>query len=152
MSSPRRSVAPVGELRIDRIIDLPRGIVWEAFLDPVLVKGWLHPSEQLVEGTSPVEFREPENAVTPAVLHVISPIFGELRVEFEGIAGGRRGEATRLCLRVVGGKLSDELWAARLDQLESLLLGRPVNWACVAPLERGISVARDAPLEETPHQ
>jgi hypothetical protein len=123
----------VEEIRLEREIDLPRGIVWEALVDPVLVEGWLHPSSRLVTGTSPVEFREPDDAAERAVLEVISPSFGDVRIVLEPLAGGTRGEATRVELVVSDewGRRSEReaLWSLRLDQLEALLRGHPVDWS-----------------------
>lgn len=120
-------------MRLERAIDLPRDIVWEALVDPVLVGGWLHPDETLVDGTTGVVFAEPENTAQPAVLQVISPVFGDVRIELVGTSGGRRGEATMLSLTASDewGRLNDRrrLWQLRLDQLDALLLGHPVDWA-----------------------
>ncbi|AYF98871.1 SRPBCC family protein [Protaetiibacter intestinalis] len=121
------------ELRAERSIPLPRGIVWEALVDPVLVEGWLHPAERLVSGTTPVRFEEPETPAAPAVLQVVSPAFGDVTIELAGALGGPRGESTVLRLTVVDawGRLSEReaLWSLRLDQLEDLLHGHPVDWA-----------------------
>jgi len=115
-----------------RAVDLPRAIVWEALVDADLVAGWLHPSERLVTGTSPVEFREPDDPAVPAVLEVISPSFGDVRLVLTRLAGGTRGEGTRVELAVSDewGRRADReaLWTLRLDQLEALLRGRPVDW------------------------
>lgn len=120
-------------VRLERSIGLPRGIVWEALVDPVLVAGWLHPDETLVDGTTGIAFVEPEHAARPAELQVVSPVFGDVRIELAAVAGGRRGESTRLVLTATDewGRLEDRrrLWELRLDQLEDLLLGRPVDWA-----------------------
>ncbi|QEO10313.1 hypothetical protein [Protaetiibacter larvae] len=120
-------------LRLEREIDLPREIVWEALVDPVLVEGWLHPSERLVTGTVPVVFAEPDTPELPAVLQVSSRAFGELRIELEARPGGTRGTRTRLVLEASDewGRLADRsrLWSLRLDQLESVLRGHPVDWA-----------------------
>ena len=133
MSDAARSVARVDEIRLEREIDLPRVIVWEALVDPVLVGGWLHPSERLVTGTSPIEFREPDDPARAAVLEVISPSFGDVRVVLTRLEGGTRGEATRLTLTVSDewGRRSEReaLWMLRLDQLEALLRGHPVDWS-----------------------
>ncbi|MFT4029782.1 MAG: hypothetical protein QM675_07895 [Protaetiibacter sp.] len=119
-------------IRLERDIDLPRGIVWEALVDPVLVEGWLHPSARLVTGTTPVEFREPDDPDSPAVLEVVSPVFGDVRVVLDRLAGGTRGEATRLGLLVRDewGRRSEReaLWTLRLAQLEAVLRGHPVDW------------------------
>ena len=120
------------EIRIERDIDLPRAIVWEALVDPDLVGGWLHPSERLVTGTSPVEFREPDDPAVPAVLEVLSPSFGDVRIVLTRNDGGTRGEWTRLELTVSDewGRRSEReaLWELRLDQLADLLRGHPVDW------------------------
>ena len=123
----------VDEIRIERDLDLPRSIVWEALVDAALVEGWLHPSERLVTGTSPVEYREPDDPAEPAVLEVISASFGDVRIVLTRLDGGTRGESTRLALTVSdewGRRTEREaLWALRLDQLEALLRGRPVDWS-----------------------
>lgn len=121
------------EIRLEREIDLPRGIVWEALVDADLVGGWLHPSERLITGTSPVEFREPDDPAEPAVLEVISPSFGDVRIVLARVDGGTRGESSRVELTVSDewGRRSEReaLWALRLDQLEAVLRGHPVDWA-----------------------
>ena len=120
-------------IRLERDIDLPRTIVWEALVDPVLVEGWLHPSERLVSGTTPVEFREPDAASEPAVLEVISPAFGDVRIVLDRVDGGTRGEGTHVELTVSDewGRRSERqaLWALRLEQLAELVRGHPVDWA-----------------------
>ena len=120
-------------IRLERDIDLPRAIVWEALVDPVLVEGWLHPSARLVEGTTPVEFREPDDPAAPAVLEVVSPAFGAVRVVLDRIPEGTRGEGTHVVLTVSDewGRRSDReaLWALRLEQLADLVRGHPVDWA-----------------------
>jgi len=119
-------------VRLRREIDLPRGIGWEALVDPVLVGGWLHPDVTLVDGTTGISFVEPERFGEPAVLHVISPVFGDVRIVLVSLEGGRRGESTVLTLTASDewGRLADRerLWELRLDQLESLLRGHPVDW------------------------
>ncbi|MCS0497993.1 hypothetical protein [Protaetiibacter mangrovi] len=123
----------VEAIRLARQIDLPRAIVWEALVDPVLVSGWLHPHEGLLEGSTPLEFREPDDPQADAQLAVASPTFGTVRVRLLRVEGGTRGESTRLEVRVsdVWGRRDDRaaLWELRLDQLEDLLRGHPVDWA-----------------------
>ncbi len=127
-------------IRLERDIDLPRAIVWEALVDPVLVEGWLHPSERLVTGTTPVEFREPEDPAVPAVLEVVSPAFGVVRVVLERLEDGTRGEGTRVRLTVGDewGRRADReaLWGLRLAQLAELVRGRPVDWTDWPALHR----------------
>ncbi len=117
-------------VELEREIDLPRGIVWEALVDPFLVAGWLHPAEKLVTGTTPVLFAEPDTPRMPAVLHVVSPVFGDLRFELRARSGGTRGERTVLTLRLPGRGAADgtALWELRLDALSELLRGHPVEW------------------------
>lgn len=119
-------------MRLEREIDLPRGIVWEALVDPILVRGWLHPDATLVDGTRGVSFAEPEHPSVPAVLHVVSPVFGDVSVVLTAAVGGSRGERTILALTASDewGRLADRtrLWELRLDQLEHLLRGQPVDW------------------------
>jgi uncharacterized protein YndB with AHSA1/START domain len=138
-------VGTVDEIRLEREIDLPRAIVWEALVDADLVGGWLHPSERFVTGTSPVEFREPDDPTRPAALEVVSPSFGDVRVVLTRVEGGTRGEGTRLTLTVSDewGRRSEReaLWVLRLDQLEALLRGHPVDWS------RWSSQHRDADAE-----
>jgi len=122
-------------LRIDRVVDLPRVIVWDALIDPVLVEGWLHPTLRLVGGEPAVELRErvdPEPG-RDAVLRVRGEQLGELRLGLAERAGGTRGSSTVVTIEVqlpdprFGGALR-ETWQTRLDQLENLLRGHPVRW------------------------
>lgn len=95
-------------MRIERVIDLPRAIVEDALVAPVLVEGWLHP-----------------------VLHLSD--FTDVRLDAEEVPGGTRGTSTRVTVEVA---LPDprfraaitETWQTRLDQLENLLRGHPVVW------------------------
>jgi hypothetical protein len=131
-------VGIVDEIRLELTLDLPRGIVWECLVDPELVGGWLHPSDRLVTGTSPVEFREPDDPTTPAVLEVISPSFGDVRFVLTRIEGGTRGESTVVQLTVSDewGRRADReaLWQLRLEQLAAVVRGHPVNWGSWATL------------------
>ena len=119
---------------IERTLDLPRVIVWDALVDPQLVEGWLHPTERLVGGAEPIEYRDPDDPAAPAILHVRSAELGEVRIELAEIAGGTRGTSTRLALMLAGlaPALRPQivaLWQVRLDLLENLLRGHPVVWA-----------------------
>ena len=97
-----------GTLRIERVIDLPRVIVGDALVDPVLVEGWLHPVLRLQD-------------------------FPDVRVSAEEVPGGTRGASTRVTVEAA---LPDprfraailETWQTRLDQLENLLRGHPTVW------------------------
>ncbi len=111
-----------------REIDLPRAIVWDALVDPVLVEGWLHPSHRLIEGTSILQLEE------PIALEVESDELGHLLMDLEETPGGTRGARTRLTIAVL--RSTDDrrrataiaTWSIRLDQLERLLRGHPVDW------------------------
>ena len=95
-------------MRIERVIDLPRAIVDDALVDPVLVEGWLHPVLRLLD-------------------------FTVVRVAAEEVPGGTRGPSTRV---PVEGAVPDprftgairQSWQTRLDQLENLLRGHPTVW------------------------
>jgi hypothetical protein len=106
---------------IERRIDLPRSIVWDALLDPILVEGWLHPTARLLDGDVS-ELIAPAPGDIAVLATVLEP-FGALRFELDELDGGTRGTSTLLRLRASG---SD--WADRLDDLENLLRGHPVSW------------------------
>ena len=95
-------------MRIERVIDLPRVIVEDALVDPVLVEGWLHPVLLLED-------------------------FTDVRLSAEEVPGGTRGTSTRVTVEVAvpdprfAGALH-ETWQTRLDQLENLLRGHPTVW------------------------
>jgi len=123
------------KVRIERVIDLPRVIVWDALVDPVLVEGWLHPVLRLVDGEPAVELRERVDPApgADAVLHVRSEDLGEWRLTLAERFGGTRGSSTALTVdlmlpdpRFEGALLQS--WQTRLDQLENLLRGHPTVW------------------------
>ena len=128
-----------GELSLERWLDLPREVVWDALVDPVLAEGWLHPVARLAgdadsEELDPIEFTQPESPDAPAILHVHSGELGEVRFELTELAEGTRGRSTELRL-TVGGQGEARFrapvvasWRTRLDQLEQLLRGHPVDW------------------------
>jgi uncharacterized protein YndB with AHSA1/START domain len=95
-------------VRIERVIDLPRAIVDDAFIDPVLVEGWLHPVLRLAD-------------------------FPDVRLSSDEVPGGTRGTSTRVTVEVAlpdprfEGALR-QTWQTRLDQLENLLRGHPTVW------------------------
>ncbi len=95
-------------MRIERVIDLPRAIVWDALVEPVLVEGWLHPVLRLKD-------------------------FTDVRLTADEVPGGTRGTSTRVTVEVAvpdprfRAALS-ETWRTRLDQLENLLRGHPTVW------------------------
>ena len=115
---------------VDRRIDLPRAIVWDALLDPVLVEGWLHPTARLVDGDVG-ERVDPAPGETAVLATVLEP-FGELRFELDELDGGTRGTSTAF-------RMSAERpagWPDRIDDLENLLRGHPVDWGDGSAAER----------------
>jgi hypothetical protein len=114
---------------LERQIDLPRAIVWDALIDPVLVEGWLHPAARPLEG----EMRERVDPVAggTAVLETVLEPFGRLRFELDEREGGTRGTSTILRLQADGAG-----WDDRIDGLENLLRGHPVDWSDDAAKER----------------
>jgi hypothetical protein len=105
----------------ERLIYLPRSIVWDALLDPVLVEGWLHPTARPLDGE--VRERVEPAPDTTAVLETVLEPFGRLRFELEERDGGTRGTSTLLRLQATGAG-----WDDRIDGLENLLRGHPVDW------------------------
>ena len=122
-------------VQLERVIDLPRSIVWDALVDPVLVEGWLHPALRLVDGEPAVELRERVDPApgADAVLEVRGDELGELRMTVAERDGGTRGSSTVVSVQVrlvdprFGAALG-ETWQTRLDQLENLLRGHPARW------------------------
>jgi uncharacterized protein YndB with AHSA1/START domain len=121
-------------LRLEREFDLPREVVWEALVDPVLAEGWLHPEALLTDEVEELEYVEPASPQVTAVLEVRSEELGAVRIELDEVEGGTRGRSTLLRLRV--SELGDPrfhppavaVWRVRLDQLDELLRGHPVDW------------------------
>jgi hypothetical protein len=105
---------------VERLIDLPRSIVWDGLVEPVLVEGWFDPELRLVGGEPGVVVLERHD---PALLRVHVARLGELGFAAEEIAGGTRGAST---LFAATGPLTD--WEERLDRLEDLLRGHPTDW------------------------
>lgn len=112
---------------VARVFAFPRAVVWEALVDPVLVAGWLHPTATLVEGVEPLVFAEPEDPARPAILQLVSPVFGALRFELAPPVG----DATALSLEVDAA--DRDAWTARLARLGELLRGHPVEWVVTTP-------------------
>ena len=106
---------------LERRIDLPRSIVWDALLDPVLVEGWLHPTARLLAGD--VRDRVDPAPDRTAVLETVVEPFGRLRFELDEQEGGTRGTTTFLRLQAAGAG-----WEDRIDDLENLLRGHPIDW------------------------
>jgi hypothetical protein len=113
----------------ERRIDLPRDIVWDALLDPVLVEGWLHPTARLLDGVD--ERIDPVEGVTAVLATIVEP-FGALRFELDELEGGTRGTST--AFRLVAADPAG--WPDRIDDLENLLRGHPVDWGDGSAAER----------------
>jgi uncharacterized protein YndB with AHSA1/START domain len=140
-------VIAVSRFDIERKIELPPSIVWDALVDPELVIGWLAGAaiDPRVGGRYDLTWqRDGARRVGPGVitelregrlLTVDAAQHGVLSFRLEDAAGGSRGTSTRLRLSVKLG--ADPLfaararadWETRLDQLEDLLRGHPVDWA-----------------------
>lgn len=105
---------------VARVIDLPRAIVWDGLIDPVLVEGWFDPELRLVGGEPAVVVLERHD---PELLRVRADRLGELEFAAEAVAGGTRGASTMLA---VTSGLPD--WEDRFDRLEDLLRGHPTDW------------------------
>jgi uncharacterized protein YndB with AHSA1/START domain len=116
--------------------ELPRVIVWDALVDPVLLEGWAGNArvEAAEGGAYEVTWGDGSGTLTgviarwepPGLLQVQVDTGGELRYELEPLDGGLRGSSTRLRIIVDGAR--DELWRVRLDNLAQLLRGHPVVW------------------------
>ncbi|GAA2086899.1 hypothetical protein GCM10009840_25840 [Pseudolysinimonas kribbensis] len=113
---------------VERVVDLPRAIVWDGLVDPVLVEGWFDPELRLVGGEPRVEVLERRD---PELLRVRIAGLGELTFSSDEVAGGTRGTSTLLRFTGPVGD-PDEL----LDRLEDLLRGHPVDWRAEAPAIR----------------
>lgn len=135
------------ELQFNRDYDLPRGIVWAALVDPVLVGGWLGEAE--IEAAPGGRYRldwigSPhfpgtngtiEAILEPERLTIASERHGRFDFHLAALDGGSRGTSTRLRLTVTtridqpfAGRVS-ATWLAALEQLAELLRGHPVDWA-----------------------
>src|SRR4051812_18628242 len=87
MRSPYADAVDEG-VALERVIDLPPVIVWDALVDPVLVEGWLHPTARLLDGAV-LERVEGE------LLRVQSDDWGAVDIALDELAGGTRGRSTR---------------------------------------------------------
>ncbi len=105
---------------VERVIDLPRAIVWDGLVDPVLVEGWFDPELRFVDAAPEVVVLERRD---PELLRVLAEGLGEIAFGAEAVPGGTRGTSTRLA---VTSALPD--WEDRLDRLEDLLRGHPTDW------------------------
>lgn len=134
-------------VRVTRVFEFPRVIVWDALLDEDLVAGWL--GEAQIEGELGGRYdltwlHLAGSAVTPGHITELVPLerldletrdAGSLGFTLEELEGGSRGTSTRLSLIVAAdveaaflGRVKAD-WLVRLDQLNELLRGHPVDWA-----------------------
>jgi uncharacterized protein YndB with AHSA1/START domain len=138
---------PKTELLFSRSYDLPRAIVWDAFVDQDLVEGWLAVArvDPWVGGQYRLEWLSWERPLTTlGVIRALQPRtflavdtdnIGSFEFTLVPVPGGTRGESTDLRLAAivdVAPALRSTIrayWQTNLDQLESLLRGHPVNWA-----------------------
>jgi uncharacterized protein YndB with AHSA1/START domain len=132
-------------LTVSREYDLPRSIVWDAFVDADLVSGWLAPAaiEPWVGGrynlawsgstSLPPTIGVIEELDEPSLIIVRTSI-GRLEFRLKEFEGGTRTTSTRLTVTIApeadAGFPSGSVahWLTNLEQLESLLRGKPVNW------------------------
>lgn len=130
----------------EREVDLPRIIVWDAFVDPELVSGWLAEAVIVPEVGGeynltwlhrvgqPDTFGRIAALWTPELLVVDTTNLGRLEFTLHELPGGMRGTST--LIRVEVGMAGDpvlaervaEQWRVHLEQLEQLLRGHPVVW------------------------
>jgi len=113
---------------VERRIELPRVIVWDALVDDDLVPGWLHPVARLADDASLLEADEPRLLVSSG------PVLGAVRISLAEAPGGPRGSSTDLRVEL-GAEIEPRFappwiaaWSTRIDQLEDLLRGHPVDW------------------------
>jgi uncharacterized protein YndB with AHSA1/START domain len=145
--------APHG-LQLARLIDLPRVIVWDALVDPVLLSGWLgdadvdlreggrfrlHPGAP--DGRRPTGLRKGRIvAITPPEgLEIRSDVdaagvASRLRFRLGDVPGGPRDRSTALTVTLSSTTPlahpaeTRATWLTHLDLLRELLHGRPVDW------------------------
>lgn len=134
-------------LVFERVIDLPREIVWDALVEPELVSGWLAEAtiDARVGGAYDLVWMHPDpfpatsGTITeldrPGRLVVKTANAGILAFDLADLPGGTRGRSTGLRLTVTSAvepafsRSMRAYWLTGLDQLEDLLRGHPVDWA-----------------------
>jgi hypothetical protein len=110
-------------LTLSRDYDLPRSIVWDAFVDADLIEGWLPPRALAGEVTG----REPLERM---IVRVDAGVILDFRLA--ELEGGTRGTGTRVTLIATGYEREQDAaaaWAEYLANLERLLRGHPVDWS-----------------------
>jgi hypothetical protein len=110
-------------LTLSRDYDLPRSIVWDAFVDADLVEGWLPPRSLAGEVT----------ALEPLERMVVE-VDGGIILDFRllELQGGTRGTGTQVTVIATGYESEPEAsatWGEYLANLERLLRGHPVDWS-----------------------
>jgi uncharacterized protein YndB with AHSA1/START domain len=138
---------PTAALVFERVIALPRAIVWDAVTDPDLVWGWLAEVRLCADAPGEFELLWPgpgllpptRGSVTrlraPALVEVDTNNRGSIRIMLESIEGGARGSSTIIRVVVTLGiepafaKATSEEWERNLDRLDALLRGHPIDWA-----------------------
>jgi hypothetical protein len=110
-------------LTLSRDYDLPRSIVWDAFVDADLVEGWLPPRALAGEVTTLQRLER-------MVVRVDGGVILDFRL-FE-LEGGTRGTGTEVTV-IASGYASEPdavvAWGGYLANLERLLRGHPVDWS-----------------------
>jgi len=120
--------------------------VWDAFVDPILLEGWLANATVEAEpgGIYRLDWIEPSGLVPFVGVidridhgHTLSATTVDarsLRFELEPVQGGTRGSASAVTVDV-GGETDPRFtpavvahWESNLEQLEELLRGHPVDW------------------------
>lgn len=133
-------------LEFERRIELPPAIVWDALVDPELVIGWLAEAniDPRVGGRYDLGWqRSAVRRVGPGVITELKPRklltvdaakHGVISFRLTEVPGGSRGSSTLISLTI---RLSADTtmtarvradWQTRLDQLDGLLRGHPVDW------------------------
>lgn len=131
---------------VEHDVDLPRVIVWDAFVDQDLVSGWLAEAEIVPEvggeynltwtqhPGKPQSWGRVAALQYPELLIVDSLDLGLLEFTLTELPGGIRGTATRVRVEVgLAGDTLDaervgELWRTNFEQLEELLRGHPTDF------------------------
>jgi uncharacterized protein YndB with AHSA1/START domain len=141
-------------LAFGRLIDLPRGIVWDALVDPVLVSGWLGDAEIDAVAGGRFDLRpgapagrrpiEPGRAVIGAIAAPVelaiesaadlNGVRTRVRFALEDVPGGPRDRSTALTVTVSSTapfphpERTSAAWLTHLDVLRDLLHGHPADW------------------------
>jgi uncharacterized protein YndB with AHSA1/START domain len=137
-----------------RLIDLPRTIVWDALVDPVLVSGWLGDAEidavpggrfdvcpGAPDGRRPVEFDRGRigSIAAPGELAIesspgASGVRTRVHFALADVPGGPRDRSTALTVTVSSATpfahpaRTSAVWLTHLDVLRELLHGHPADW------------------------